>query len=238
LLFSVLRYVLTGLVLLLVFLASALVAMRYAIRGREVSVPALSGLTRTEAERSANATGLVLSIESHFYSPVLQGRIVSQVPEAGARVRRGWRIMAAESLGPQRAAVPNVIGQSQHAADINITRHGLEIGSVATMRSPGSQPGTVLAQSPSPDNKEAPSPKVDLLLAAPDSAQLYVMPSFAGKPLAEASEILRHAGFTVGKISPAAVDTQQRGPGIIVRQYPAPGQRAAGGTAVNFDVSQ
>jgi eukaryotic-like serine/threonine-protein kinase len=237
LLFSLLRYVLVTLVLLLVFLASALVAMRYAIRGREVSVPALSGLTPAEAERTANAAGLVLTIESRFYSPVPQGRIVSQTPEAGAHVRRGWKIMAAQSLGPQRVAIPNVIGQSEHAADINITRRGLEIGSVAVMRVPGAQPGTVLAQSPSADNKEAASPKISLLLAAPDNVQTYVMPSFVGKPLTEASATLRQAGFTVGKISTVADDSSQR-PGIIVRQYPLAGQKVAAGTAINFDVSQ
>jgi beta-lactam-binding protein with PASTA domain len=236
--FSLLRYVLVTLVLMLVFLASALVAMRYAIRGREVTVPALSGLTPAEAERTANASGLVLSIESRFYSPVRQGRIVSQTPTSGARVRRGWKIVAAESLGPQRVSIPNVVGQSEHAADINITRRGLEIGSVATMRMPGARPGTVLAQSPSADNKEAASPKISLLLAAPDNTQTYVMPSFVGKPLTEVSATLRQAGFTVGKISTVVDNSNQRGPGIIVRQYPSAGQKVAAGSAINFDVSE
>ena len=237
-LFSLLRYVLVTLVLLLIFLASALVAMRYAIRGREVSVPALTGLTPAEAERSAGAAGLVLSIESRFYSPLPQGRIVSQTPEAGAHVRRGWKIMAAASLGPQRAAIPNVVGQSEHAANINITRRGLEIGSVAVMRMPGAQPGTVLAQNPSPDSKGAASPKISLLLAAPDNVQTYLMPSFVGKPLTEVSAMLRQAGFTVGKVSSVVDDSSQRGPGIIVRQYPSAGQKVAAGSPINFDVSQ
>ena len=57
-----------SLVLLLVFLSSALLAMRFAIQGREVHVPRLTGLTPLEAERVANSDGLVLSVESRFYS--------------------------------------------------------------------------------------------------------------------------------------------------------------------------
>lgn len=232
-----LRYLLLGLVLLLVFMASALVAMRYAIQGREVRVPALNGLTAMDAERSANAAGLILSVESRFYSPAASGRIVSQVPEAGARVRRGWKIVAAESLGPQRVAVPNVVGQSEHAAEINITRRGLEIGSVATMHLPGAQPGTVLAQNPSADNKDVVSPKVNLLLAAPDNSQVYVMPNFVGKKLSAATGALQEAGLKVGKVHSVAGVDSERGRGIVLHQYPPAGQKVVTGSTINFDVS-
>jgi beta-lactam-binding protein with PASTA domain len=62
-----LRYFLLGLVLVLVFAVSALVAMRFAIHGREVRVPKLAGLTQAEAEHIANQNGLVLSVESRFF---------------------------------------------------------------------------------------------------------------------------------------------------------------------------
>jgi eukaryotic-like serine/threonine-protein kinase len=231
-----LRYLVLTLVLLLVFMASALVAMRFAIQGREVRVPSLNGLTAADAERSANAAGLVLSVESRFYSPAPPGRIVSQTPEAGARVRRGWKIVAAESLGPQRVAVPNVIGQSQRAAEINITRRGLEIGSIATMHLPGAQPGTVLAQSPAADNREVSSPKISLLVVAAANAQTYIMPNFTGKSLKEATSALQDAGLGVGRVRGMAGASSQRAPGRILRQYPPAGQKVAAGTMVNFDV--
>ena len=198
---KVIKYFFLGLVLLLVFLASALLAMRFAIQGREVHVPRLTGLTPAEAERVANSDGLVLSVESRFYSPsVPAGRIISQSPAPDATVRRGWKIRVAASLGTQHAAVPNLIGQSQHAAGINVSRRGLEIGTVAAVHLPGAAPDTVIAQSPPPDAAEVTSPKVGLLFAAPDNAQRYVMPSFVGKPLADANVALIKGGFTLGKI--------------------------------------
>jgi beta-lactam-binding protein with PASTA domain len=236
---KVVKYFFLGLVLLLVFLSSALLAMRFAIQGREVNVPRLSGLTPAEAERVANSDGLVLSVESRFYSPsVPAGRIMSQSPAPGTTVRRGWKIRVTASLGTQHAAVPNLIGQSQHAAGINVSRRGLEVGTVATIHLLGAMPDTVVAQSPPPEASDVSSPKVSLLVAAADNGQHYVMPSFVGKPLADANIALIKGGFTLGKVR--VVDDSDNNavaaPGIIVRQSPAAGQRVAAGAAISFDV--
>jgi len=142
------------------------------------------------------------------------------------------------SLGTQHAAVPNLIGQSQHAAGINVSRRGLEVGSVASIHLPGAMPDTVLAQSPPPDASDVTSPKVSLLIAAADNGQRYVMPSFVGKPLADANIALIKGGFTLGKVR-IVDDTDSNAsqtPGIIVRQSPAAGQRVAAGATISFDV--
>jgi len=235
---KILKYSFLGLVLLLVFLSAALLAMRFAIQGREVHVPRLTGLTPADAERVANSNGLVLSVESRFYSSTVpQGRIISQSPAADATVRRGWKIRVAASLGTQHAAVPNLIGQSQHAAGINVSRRGLEIGTVGTIHLPGAQPDTVVAQNPPPEAAEVTSPKVGLIFAAADNGQSYVMPSFVGKPLAEANVALIKGGFPLGKVRLAEGGSDvYDAPGTILRQYPPAGQRVTAGATISFDV--
>ena len=234
---KILKYFFLGLVLLLVFLSAALLAMRFAIQGREVHVPRLTGLTPTEAERVANSNGLVLSVENRFYSPsVPLGRIISQSPPANATVRRGWKIRVAASLGAQHAAVPNLIGQSQHAAGINVSRRGLEIGTVGTIHLPGTQPETVVAQNPPPEATEVTTPKVGLIFAAADNGQRYVMPNFVGKPLTEASVALIKGGFTLGKVRQVEGEESKFVAGIILRQYPPAGQRVTAGATISFDV--
>ena len=237
---KLLKYLFRALVLLLVFLASALLAMRFAIQGREVQVPRLVGLTPAEAERAANSDGLVLSVESRFYSPdVPQGRIVSQSPGPAATVRRGWKIRVAESLGQQRAAVPNLIGQSQHAAEINISRRGLEIGAVGILYLPGATPETVISQNPPPEATEVTSPKVGLIFSASDNGQHYVMPNFVGKPLADATASLQKAGFTLGKVQHVtAVEGSNYAPETVLRQNPPAGQKVAAGATVSFEVKK
>jgi beta-lactam-binding protein with PASTA domain len=152
-------------------------------------------------------------------------------------VRRGWKIRVAASLGTQHAAVPNLIGQSQHAAGINVSRRGLEIGTVGTIHLPGAQPDTVVAQNPPPEAAEVTSPKVGLIFAAADNGQRYVMPNFVGKPLAEANVALIKGGFTLGKVRLVEGGTGgSDAPGIIVRQSPPAGQRVTAGATISFDV--
>jgi len=237
------RYVFLGLALLLIYLGAALLAMRYAIQGREVRVPNLVGQTPADAERGANSNGLLLSVESRFYSPdMARGRIVSQAPAAGATVRRGWKIRVAESLGAQRAAIPNLVGQSEHAAEINISRRGLETGTVATFHLAGAQPQVVVAQNPPADAKDASSPKISLLFSAADNAQQYVMPSFIGKSLQQATDVLEEAGFSVGKVHALNAPTANTGgggataSGTIVHQTPGPGHKVSAGATIDFDV--
>jgi beta-lactam-binding protein with PASTA domain len=225
---SAVRYALLVLVLLLVFAFSALSAMRFAIHGRETVVPKLTGLTTAEAERLAQANGLLLQVENRFYSDVAAGRIVSQLPAEGARVRRGWPVRVAESLGAQRRTIPNVVGASRRAAEINLRRRGLDIAAEATVALPGAEPESVVAQSPAPE-VEASSPSVQLLVATAGDAQ-FVMPDFSGRPLAEALRVLQQAGFGNVKASAAA--------GAVAHQSPAAGQRVTPSSAVYLEAAK
>lgn len=238
-----LRFLSISLILLLVFLAAALFAMRFAIHGREVRVPKLTNMTPAEAERLANANGLVMFIDSRYYSnDVPKGRIVFQMPPANASVRRGWKIQLAESLGPQHAAVPNLVGQSEHAAGINLQRHGLEVGNKATIHLPHAQPEMVIAQNPAADARDFYSPRIGLVLSASDNAEQYVMPSFVGKPAQESADILQQAGFKLGNSSEsrkrplASTSGSVALTGIVVKQYPAAGQKIAGGSTIYFEI--
>jgi beta-lactam-binding protein with PASTA domain len=258
-----LQYLLLGLVLLLVFMASALLSMRFAIHGREVQVPNLADLTPAEAERRANAEGLVISIDNRFYSPdVANGHIASQFPAPGTTVRRGWKVLLSESLGPQRAAIPDVVGESELAAGINLRRRGLELGSIASVHMPGAPPQTVVAQSPPPDAKAVTSPRVDLVMTPPDNVPHYVMPNFVNKPLARAAAAVEQAGFKLGgkwgalagaaslsksglhdssneKSKRSQVNSKPPAlTGTVVNQYPPAGLKVALGTEVYFEVKQ
>jgi len=199
---SFFRVALLALLLVIVALVSALTAMRLAIHGQEVSVPALVGLTPADAERAAAALGLQIQIERQYYSAQIpEGRITSQLPMPGTKVRRGWDLRVAQSLGPQRVAIPDVAGESERAAELNIRRRGLDISSTAQMQMPGTPADQVLAQSPPANASQVAAPKINLLVSAAVDGQAYVMPSFIGQPLGTASRALQDSGFKLGNIS-------------------------------------
>ena len=102
-----LRWLSISLVLLLVFLAAALFAMRFAIHGREVRVPRLTNLTPAEAERVANADGLITFIDSRYYSSeVPKGRIVFQMPPANAKCSGNFLTKTASSRAGANSSLP------------------------------------------------------------------------------------------------------------------------------------
>jgi eukaryotic-like serine/threonine-protein kinase len=249
---QVIRLVLLALVLMTVALISALTAMRFAIHGREVAVPKLIGLTPAEAERSAVAAGLQLVVERQYYSvDVPEGRIMSQLPAPDAKVRRGWRVRVAQSLGKQRVAIPDVVGQSERAAELNIRRRGLEIESVAHTDLPGASADRVAAQSPPPNAVGVATPRINLLVTNAPDAQAFVMPSFIGQPLGSVTLTLQDAGLRVGDVgvaipattpnsaalpTPIMTSPQATPASLIVSQSPAAGQRVRAGSTVGFEV--
>ncbi len=204
------RILLLTLVLMTVALVSALTAMRLAIHGREVTIPKVVGMGPIEAERAGSALGLQVVVEREFYSAdVPEGKIINQMPAAGTKVRRGWSIRVARSLGPQRVAIPDVTGESERAAELNIRRRGLALGSVAEISftsdsptaSPSPQPDQVVSQSPPANASGVSAPKINLLVTGASELPTYVMPNFTGQPLGSATLALQDAGMRVGKVS-------------------------------------
>jgi beta-lactam-binding protein with PASTA domain len=258
-----LRILAQVLVLIIVALASTLVSMRFAIHGREVAVPDLRGMAPAEAKRAALDRGLVLVVSERFYSDTVPaGRIVSQQPDPGTRVRRGWRMQGARSLGPQRIDVPALVGMSPRAAEIDIRRRGLRVGSfaqlpVASPSSPSAKRQTVLAQSPSAGAQGIASPRIGLLYSAPAPPGAYVMPDLTGMTVAEAGRLATAAGLKFDSVSVAsaapvsteagqtpASGTSAENSGAsskaatIVAQSPPPGSRVTADTGLTLRVTR
>jgi beta-lactam-binding protein with PASTA domain len=169
--------------MLTVALLSAFLSMRLAIHGREVDVPALTGLTVADAYHLASHSGLNLTLENRFYSAdVPAGRVLAQSPAQGSRVRRDWPVRITESLGAQHVSIPDLTGQSERAATISIRRLSLEQGVVAHLPIAGDA-DVVLAQTPTATSAGVTGPRVSLLVSDPSlptAAQAYVMPSLVG----------------------------------------------------------
>jgi len=244
------RFVLRSLVLLVVALISALTAMRFAIHGREVAVPDLVGKTPAEARRICELAGFGFEVERQYYSPTVpEGRVLSQIPVSAILIRSGWQIRVSLSLGPQRVQIPDVLGQSERAAEINILRRGLVVGAVAEVEVPGATPNEVIAQNPSPNASSISAPRINLLAAQTPLPQAFVMPRLVGQTLSTATAALKEAGLEVGNVTVASPPPgilppnpspqpppPPAGSSLIVSQNPAAGTKVIAGSAVSFEV--
>lgn len=245
-----------------VALISAFISMRLAIHGREVEIPNLAGLTVAEASQAASSRGLNLNLENQFYAAnVAPGHILAQSPAPGVTVRREWTVRVTESLGPQKVSVPDLIGQTERPASILMHRLSLDLGTVAQMPS-DSEPGIILAQSPTPNASGIDRPRVSLLLSAPDKPDAttgdtpdpdaYVMPSLTGLTLAGAAARAASVGLHISSLedvsAPAAPGTSSTvqatatvpptaAPGMVVDQTPLAGYRVVKGDSVHIKLT-
>ena len=178
---QIFRTVLGALTMFVVMVLFAGLALRLALHAREVPIPDFAGMTVARASESALHSGLDLNIENKFYSRTIPaGRILSQAPAAGSRVRKGWQVRVTESLGPQQVTIPNVVGEPVREASLDLRRTSLDLGTLAHLNAPG-DPDMVLAQTPPPD-AGLDQPRVSLLLSGQsgDASGSFVMPSFVG----------------------------------------------------------
>ncbi|MGA8532138.1 MAG: PASTA domain-containing protein [Acidobacteriaceae bacterium] len=247
------RFILVMMLLVVVAMTSAIVTMHFAIHGAEVAIPDLRGMTVAQAGQRAASLGLTLHVENRLYSAEMPaGRVANQSPAAGTTVRRGWRVWLTESLGPQKIAIPNLLGKDQRIAAIEIRRAGLSTGTVAMMPWPDAPPGVVFAQSPEPNASGVEGPVMNLLVAAPPSEMQppngLVMPQLTGQGFTAAAWSIVHAGLHLApvkdeEIHPAPVGTA--GPpqppmasGTIIAQSPAAGDRVDPSVPIQLTVAK
>jgi beta-lactam-binding protein with PASTA domain len=207
-----------ALAMVAVAILSAYLAMRIAIHGREVEVPPLANLSLSDAAKKTAALGLRLNVENHFYSAAIPpGLVLSQFPAPGATVRRGWTVRITQSLGPQQVSIPSLTGQTERPATITLRRLSLDLGTVARIPYPGPT-GIVLAQTPTVNGAGVDSPRVSLLISAPESdsstdadsnpdnknvasttdpSKAFVMPSLTGLTLSAAVARATTAGLHI-----------------------------------------
>ncbi|WP_047496563.1 PASTA domain-containing protein, partial [Terriglobus sp. TAA 43] len=199
-----------------VALFSALITMRLAIHTGEVETPSLTGMTLEEAANASNNRKLNLTVENRFYSTTVPaGRVLSQSPAAGANVRKGWHMRITESLGPQRATIPDTVGMNEHDAGMAIRRASLDPGAMAHIPSPGLS-DTVLAQTPPANAEGVDKPEVSLLLTEPYTAQpkAWVMPNLVGMSYSAASAKMREIELRVYAIVPIPAPPASTDPSI------------------------
>ena len=206
------------------FLLFAGIAMRSALRAREVDVPALVGRSVNEASLELASRDLSLRIESmpRTDEKVPAGRIVQQDPPPSVQTRRQRSVRVWISAGPRAMTVPQLVGQTERTAQIRIDQEGLEVGTISEFRSPD-YPADAVA------------PAVSLLLNRGEQATTYVMPDLIGMDGERAAQALRSKGFRVSIVG------SQPYPGVpagtVVRQQPAGGFQVAPADPISLEVS-
>ncbi len=217
------------------FVLFALVAMRVALRARDVQVPDMIGTTVADASQTLAAVGLSLRIDPNQRTDerVPAGSVMQQEPAPGVQARRQRSIRVWVSSGPHTTTVPELVGQTERTARIRLDEDGLEIAATSEFRSPDYPADAIVAQDPAPASL---APRVSLLVNRGEQATTYVMPDLIGTNGERASETLRARGFRVSIVG--SQPYQGVPPGTVVRQQPAGGFRVGPADSISLEVSR
>ena len=190
----------------LTFLIFFGLAMRMALRAREVEVPSLAGKTVNDATRMAAALGLGLRVEENQRSDekIPAGRVMQQDPPAGERARSQRTIRVWVSAGVRATIVPVLVGQTDRTARIRLEQDGIEVASTTEVRSPDYPADAVVAQDPPAQSR---APRVSLLINRGEEATTYVMPDVIGTEGDRAA-----AGSPGARVSASALPGRSRTP--------------------------
>jgi len=171
-------------ILVTVGIISAVVGIRVAVRGDEVQAPSLAGQTVEQAKKSLASLELVLEVNGERYdSSVGAGKIVSQLPPVGGRIKANRSVQVIVSLGVRRNPIPDLMGSSMRSAQMMVMQSGYELGNVSMINLDNAAQDGVIRQYPTPQSREVLSQKIDVLVNTPRSTR-FVMPDLMGQNIA------------------------------------------------------
>ena len=121
-------------------------------KGREpLTVPSLGGMTADAAKTAIEALGLIATPTEAFSDTVAEGQIISQQTNEGTILHRGDTVAYTVSKGPEKVAVPDVVGRQRQEARTILENAGFTVqeeailgGFFGTVRQTDPAGGTML----------------------------------------------------------------------------------------------
>jgi serine/threonine-protein kinase len=215
------------LIVLLVLMLTAVAALTgwYLTEGRFTATPSLSALPQTEAASVAEGEGLQISFVEKFSETVAPGLVIDTDPVAGTKVPDGGAITATVSRGPQRFAMPKVVGASQAAATRALAAANLELGSVSQAYHEKVDKGVVISAGYEPGTRLKSGTGVDLTVSR--GPRPIKITDYTGKSADAAQKALKKAGFKIKLITEHSDKITK---GLVISQVPDSGSGIKGDT--------
>ena len=212
----------------------------------EKRVPDFYNMTIEEANQKAQEAGVTIDdeIEYSLSDTVVDGKIISQTPQAKTMIKKSETVKIIVSIGSSggNIEVPNVIGKGFDDAISEIMDKGLTY--VFVEESSDTVPvNQIIRQLPEPGTKLNKSDIVSLFrskgksaaqaTAVPENSKI-VVPNVVGDSREIANEKLRQSGLNMGTVTRKPSNSPE---GTIISQSPAAGKSVAAESFVTIVIS-
>jgi serine/threonine-protein kinase len=203
----------------------------------EVRVPDFTGKTLEEAEILAGKAHVRLdSPDKRYDETIPANRVVSQRPAAYERVKMNSKVTLVVSLGKEIVEMPDLLGMDLREALLELERLELEPGAQSRDYSDEVEANKVASQSPAAGVQVEKGSMVEIVLSDGPEPLLVTIQDFRGMNMAQAESLLTVSGLVKGRVTEEVREGAE--PGIIVSQWPEPGQLVTLGSAVDFVVGK
>lgn len=196
----------------------------------QVTVPNLTGMTQTQAEKALLDLKLVpMPGDPVVSNDVAAGTVLQQSNAAGTSVNVGTTITFVVALGADIVAVPNVVNQGSDAASKALKDAALGVDIVEEYDA-SIPAGSVISQNPSANIKVVKGTTVTIHVskgAVPVGN--VAVPDMSTMSLAQALQVMSSAGLI---LAPSGGDLN----GTVVSQSPAAGTNVAPGSTVSVTI--
>lgn len=221
----------------LFFVCNDFVIPWYVNRGGIVLVPSVVGKNVDDALQELNSVGLEgRKGDTRPAKDQPVGEVIIQNPQAGETVKKGRRVYLTISGGEQLVAVPDVKGRTLRDAHFALEREGLKLGGVDYQPSDTFPQNTVVEQSAIPGTRVKRDHYVSLVVSQGAVSQKVKVPDIGGKPLNEATALLKAMGLQVGNITYLQSSTLL--PNTVVEQFPRAGELVTTGQSIDLFIVQ
>jgi serine/threonine-protein kinase len=195
-------------------------------------VPDVSRLPKGQAQQNLQKAGFAVELDEEPSESIKAGDVVRTAPPGGTLADRGSSVTLYVSSGPGQVTVPDVTGQSQGSAQVELAGAGLKVD--ITERDSDAEPGTVTSQSPAGGASVDRGSKVTIVVAR-EPPRVRV-PSVVGDDEGQATESLEGAGLSVQVNNVSAPSEDQDG--VVQSQDPPAGRRVERGSRVTISVGR
>lgn len=212
----------------------AIAALAFALFGRQVTVPELTGIPVEEAEQRIEDAGLTVGeVTAEETADADKGTVLDQNPDAGTTARRGAEVDLVVAGEVADVQVPGVIGENEEAATATLEDAGFRVA-VTNAPSETVEKGDVISQTPGAGEAVPPGTTVGLVVSSGAQVQNVAVPNVVGLTRQDAESALKDAGlrFVVAE-NPSAEVAE----GVVMSQLPAAGDSVAQGTTIGIEVS-
>ncbi len=187
--------------------------------GSPTVVPSVAGQSFVQAQRALAAAHLGADRVDSFDETIARGTVIRTDPGAGTQVRRGQDVSVTVSKGPERYAVPALVGSTRTEAQARLQSVKLALGKTAQAYDERVDAGLIVSVSPRQGTLLRRGAAVDIVVSR--GRKPIQVSDFTGKPATAAVDALTQEGLTVDATRQENSDTVPKG--SVVSQSPASG---------------